>query len=124
MSVFKIGKVVLRSMFKKPATLMYPVIQREWQDRTRGSIDIDEGMCILCGICAKKCPTNAITVSREQRTWVIERMQCVQCGSCVEVCPKKCLIMNPEYTESSATKITDCVSVPEQPKPATAQAAE
>ena len=114
----------MRSLFKKPATLMYPVIPRTWQERTRGSIDIDETTCILCGICSKKCPTNAITVSREQRTWAIERMQCIQCGSCVETCPKKCLLMNPLYTAPSQTKTTDCIMVPEQPKPEPAQAAE
>ena len=118
MGSFSIGKIVLRSLFKKPATLMYPVVPREWQERTRGSIEIDEKACILCGICAKKCPTDAIAVSREQKTWVIERMQCVQCGSCVEACPKKCLLMDPKYTAPSTTKITDSVIVPEQPKPA------
>ena len=114
---FRIGKVVLGSMFKKPATLMYPVIARQWQERTRGSIKIEEESCILCGICARKCPTNAIAVSRDQRTWAIERMRCVQCGSCVETCPKKCLFMLPEYTAPNAEKIVDCFDVPEQAKP-------
>ena len=113
MSAFKIGKVVLRSLFKKPATLMYPVVPRTWQERTRGSISIEEGSCILCGICAKKCPTDAIEVSREKRSWLIERMQCLQCGSCVEVCPKKCLNMDPEYTASDFVKVTDSVLIPE-----------
>ena len=103
---------------------MYPVVPRQWQERTRGSIGIEEGSCILCGICSKRCPTNAITVSRDGRTWTIERMRCIQCGSCVETCPKKCLIMYPEYTEPSATKITDCINVPEQQKPEAVKAAE
>ena len=117
MGSFKIGKVVLRSLFKKPATLMYPVVPRTWYERTRGSIDIEEASCILCGICAKRCPTNAIAVSRDQRTWTIERMQCVQCGGCVEVCPKKCLLMNPLYTAPGTEKVIDSISIPEQPKP-------
>jgi len=121
---FRIGKVVLRSLFKKPATLMYPIVAREWQARTRGSIDIEKETCILCGICARKCPTNAIAVSRDQRTWVIERMQCIQCGNCVDVCPKKCLLMNPMYTAPDTVKIVDSVSIPEQPKPEAAKAAE
>ena len=54
MGAFKFAKTVLKSTFKKPATLMYPVVEREWQERTRGSIDIDADKCILCGICGKK----------------------------------------------------------------------
>jgi len=124
---FKIGGVVLKSLFNKPATLMYPVVPRTWQERTRGSIGIEEADCILCGICSKKCPTHAITVVRDQRTWAVERMQCIQCGSCVESCPKKCLCMHPEYTAPGTEKITDVVHVPEQPKqpkPEAAAAAE
>ena len=113
----RIGKIVLGSMFKKPATLMYPVIPRTWFERTRGSIDIEEKSCILCGICARKCPTNAISTDKVQREWAIERMQCIQCGCCVEVCPKKCLHMNPVYTTPGSEKVIDNVRVPEQPKP-------
>ena len=116
MGSFSIGKTVLKSLFKKPATLMYPVVPRVWQERTRGSIGLEEEKCILCGICSKKCPTHAIAVSREERTWVIERMLCIQCANCVEVCPKKCLFMLPEYTVPSTTKTIDSVQVPEQLK--------
>ena len=117
MGFYKITKVVMRSLFKKPATLMYPVVPRKWQDRTRGNIGIEKTGCILCGICVRKCPTNAIKVSKEDRTWAILRMQCIQCGSCVETCPKKCLVMNPEYTAPNTEKVIDIVSIPEQPKP-------
>jgi formate hydrogenlyase subunit 6/NADH:ubiquinone oxidoreductase subunit I len=116
MASFKIAKVILKSLFKKPATLMYPVVEREWQERTRGQIGIEESKCIVCGICAKKCPANAIMVERKDRTWAIERMQCVQCNSCVEVCPKKCLVMENQYTEPGAEKITDVFDIPEQEK--------
>ena len=118
MVIFKIGKLVLRSLFGKPATLMYPVVARQWQERTRGSIAITEGDCILCGICAKKCPTHAITVSKAERLWAIERMKCIQCSNCVEVCPKKCLTMAPEYSAPDTEKKADSYSIPEAaPKP-------
>lgn len=107
MATFKIGKVVLGSLFKKPATRMYPVVAREWQDRTRGHVEIDVTSCITCGICQRKCPANAITVSRDTRTWEIQRMQCVQCGACVDNCPKKCLTMKPEYTAPGGEKVID-----------------
>lgn len=106
------------SLFKKPATLMYPVVPRKWQERTRGHIAIDINSCIYCGICQKKCPTNAITVSRGDRSWTIERMQCIQCSCCVEVCPKKCLTNENSYTTPHTEKITDTfVGPPPEPKP-------
>lgn len=112
MATFKIAKVLAKSFFKKPATLMYPVIAREWQERTRGSIDIDADSCILCGICAKRCPTHAIETDRTTGLWTIHRMQCIQCGECAQACPKKCLSMNPKYTEPQPEKVVDEVEVP------------
>ncbi|MCB6993292.1 4Fe-4S binding protein [bacterium 210820-DFI.6.37] len=118
MATFRIGKVVLKSLFKKPATLMYPVVPREWQERTRGQIGIRKEDCIVCGICAKKCPANAITVDRNKRTWTIERMQCIQCNCCVEVCPKTCLTMENQYTEPGTEKVVHTFEIPKQDKPA------
>jgi formate hydrogenlyase subunit 6/NADH:ubiquinone oxidoreductase subunit I len=92
---------------------MYPVIPREWQERTRGHIGIIEEDCILCGICSKKCPTNCITVDRTKRKWIIERMQCIQCGCCVDVCPKKCLTMEKSYTSPETFKIVDTFDIPQ-----------
>ena len=123
MGTFKIAKTVLKSMFNKPATLMYPVVAREWQERTRGNIDIEVESCILCGICSKKCPTSAIEVDRKGRTWEIQRMQCVQCGACVEACPKDCLIMNPQYTSLDGEKTIDTFDIPAQKKPEKKEAA-
>ncbi|MDD4565444.1 MAG: 4Fe-4S dicluster domain-containing protein [Eubacteriales bacterium] len=117
MGTLKLGKMTMRSLFKKPATLMYPVIPREWQERTRGHIDIDVDVCIFCGICQKKCPTNALTVDKAERTWTIERMKCIQCSCCVDVCPTKCLTNENTYTTPSTEKIADTfVGPPPKPK--------
>lgn len=126
MATFKIGKLLLRSLFKKPATLMYPVVQRQWQERTRGHVEINETVCILCSICARKCPCGAITVDKATRTWQIQRMQCIQCSACVDNCPKKCLSMKPEYTTPDTKKVVDVFNIPapeEAPKAETAPAA-
>ncbi|MEG2199590.1 MAG: 4Fe-4S binding protein [Anaerovorax sp.] len=92
MAMFKMGRMVMRSLFKKPATLMYPVVPREYFAGTRGHISIDENSCILCGICQKKCPSEAIQVVRKDKTWTIDKGACVLCNVCVEACPKKCLV--------------------------------
>jgi formate hydrogenlyase subunit 6/NADH:ubiquinone oxidoreductase subunit I len=114
MANLKIGKMVMRSLFKKPATLMYPVIPREYKERTRGHIEVDMEACILCGICSKKCPTDAITVSRDDKTWQIERMSCIQCSCCVEVCPKKCLTNVGIYTTPDVIKLSETFVKPEE----------
>jgi formate hydrogenlyase subunit 6/NADH:ubiquinone oxidoreductase subunit I len=122
-AVLKIGRMVMDSLFKKPATLMYPVAQREWQERTRGHIEIDMDACILCGICMRKCPTGAIAVDRAAKSWSIQRMQCIQCSCCVELCPKKCLLNRNSYTAPDTRKVVDSFVKPE-PEPAPAAAAE
>ncbi|MDR3294259.1 MAG: 4Fe-4S dicluster domain-containing protein [Clostridiales Family XIII bacterium] len=120
MAILKIGKMIMGSLFKKPATLMYPVIPRQWQEKTRGHIEVVMADCILCGICARKCPTDAITVAKDARTWTIQRMQCVQCSCCVEVCPKKCLTNKNEYTAPDTRKIVDSYEKPADPPAAEA----
>lgn len=116
MGVFSIGKVVIGSLFKKPSTLMYPVIPREWEERTRGAVSINVDGCVLCGACARACPTNAIEVDRKAATWTIERMACVQCKGCVDSCPPKCLVMDQKYTEPGGEKIFDKFDIPPRKK--------
>ena len=115
MANMKMGKMIMRSLFKKPATLMYPVIPREYPENTRGHIEVDMSACILCGICMKKCPTDAITVDRAQNTWSIQRMRCIQCSCCEEVCPKKCITNESAYTSPNVVKIADTYEKPELP---------
>lgn len=63
--------------------------QKEEAAPQGGKIVNDMEKCILCGLCARKCPQEAITVDRkESRTWVIDRSACVQCGACIDACLK------------------------------------
>ena len=107
MSAFSFSKTVLHNLFSKPATRMYPQVARVYPERTRGQIGINIDDCIFCGICSKKCPTGAIAVSRETKSWTIKRFGCIQCGECVGVCPKKCLTMLQAYSTPNATKTVD-----------------
>lgn len=107
MALFAIAGEVMKSLFRKPATLMYPAVPRKWQAATRGHIAIDIHACIFCGVCSKKCPTHAIVVDRPDKSWEIERLRCIQCGCCVEVCPKKCLTMEQAYTSPSTGSVKD-----------------
>ena len=112
---FKFAGTILGSMFKKPSTLMYPVVPREWQERTRGAVSIVGEDCIGCGICQRACPTNAIEVDKNAGSWTIQRMQCIQCSACVDGCPKKCLTMENLYTIPDVVKVVDTVEIPAKP---------
>ncbi|MEI8216802.1 MAG: 4Fe-4S binding protein [Eubacteriales bacterium] len=118
MGVFKIGKMIISSMFNKPATLMYPVIARVYTPITRGHIDIAMDGCIFCGICSKRCPTHAIVVEKPTKEWSIARLQCIQCNCCVEVCPTKCLTMANTYSPSVTERSMDTfVQAPKEDVP-------
>lgn len=56
----------------------------------KGKLGIADG-CVYCGICAKQCPEQAITVDRANKTWTVDESKCVQCGICTTKCPKKVL---------------------------------
>ncbi len=54
-------------------------------------IVIDEEECVGCGVCADKCPTQAITLDRE--TWIVrcDHSKCIQCLTCTLECPVECI---------------------------------
>jgi ech hydrogenase subunit F len=100
MEFLPMAGTALKNLFSRPATRLYPKTERLPFAGNRGHIEIDFTQCILCGICARKCPTNAIAVDRANKEWKIDRLQCVICAGCVVACPKKCLFLKPERTES------------------------
>ena len=108
MALMNFTPTVLKNLFSKPVTNMYPAVKKEYPKATRGSIDIDIDDCIFCGICAKKCPTEAIRIEKFEKSWIIERLSCINCAYCVDSCPKKCLKVNNQYTSPSEKKYADC----------------
>ena len=46
----------------------------------------DKDICIDCGMCAKKCPQNAILKSNSE--YISLDNKCIGCGICSAVCPK------------------------------------
>jgi ech hydrogenase subunit F len=63
----------------------------------------------------RNCPSDAITVDRNARTWKINRFACVQCKECVTNCPKKCLTMDTEYTAPATEKEEEVLQGPPPP---------
>lgn len=97
MCLLGMTKTVLKNLFSRPATERYPFVAKEFVPGARGKVDIEIEKCIYCSICQRKCPTAAIVVSKDPKTWSINRMSCISCNACVEVCPKKCLVLNVKY---------------------------
>ena len=104
MSFFSMSKVVLKSLFQKPSTRNYPHDAAQPMAGSRGRIAIAAEQCIYCGLCAKKCPTAALSVKKPEKEWAIDRLRCIVCGYCVDVCPKKCLTMKTSYSPPTITK--------------------
>ena len=46
---------------------------------------VDEKNCVKCGLCAKKCPVNAISADGLH----VDMNVCINCMCCISVCPRK-----------------------------------
>ncbi len=61
--------------------------------------------CINCDICEPECPNDAIFQGEEY--YEIEPSKCTECvghfeeSQCTKVCPISCIIIDPEYIEST-----------------------
>lgn len=99
MGMMEFTKAAIRNLLSTKDTKLYPLEEKKEYELTRGHIEIEIDKCIFCGLCSRKCPTSAIKVSREEKSWQIDRLRCIQCEYCSEICPKKCLSMENEYTK-------------------------
>ncbi len=55
-------------------------------------IRIDQGDCLGCGICVKRCPNNAIFININGKAEVDHEI-CLTCGYCAPKCPVLAIIM-------------------------------
>ena len=110
MSFFSITKTLFGSMFSKPPTIKLKDLNSHFTRHTRGHIENDINACIFCGLCARRCPTHALAVNKNGRSWSVERFKCVQCNCCVEICPANCLRMLNQSTEVSPEMLTETLT--------------
>ena len=103
MAIVSFKKTVIHNLFSKPKTRK---VEKEFPAGTRGHVENDMDLCILCGLCSIKCPTHAITVDKAEKTWSIRPMSCIQCRCCVDNCPKKSLSMGLRFQEPGSEKVT------------------
>lgn len=106
--------ITMSHFFKKPATVRYPEVEREFSLNFRGmhSLKLDEDgreRCTACGLCALSCPAEAITMVAAERkkdeehlyreekyaaVYEINMLRCIFCGLCEEACPKEALYLD------------------------------
>ncbi len=73
---------------------------------TGTTVVLDVDRCSACTLCARDCPTGAITASGDAGVCLSFRSAlCDGCGACVELCPEKCL----QLKQGKAETQTDAV---------------
>ena len=91
-------------------TLQYPTEKTQRSQRWRGlhRLKVDEKgelKCVACGLCARICPSEAITIvpyeeegkTRYPKKFVIDELRCIFCGFCQEACPEGAIELTEVY---------------------------
>jgi len=103
--------VTFSYMFRKPITIQYPdrtklPVTSMLPARSRGTLEMDAGLCTGCTMCAKQCPIDCIhievqkdeeTKQRMLTSFVIDAAKCMFCGLCVEACPSGAIRHSHEF---------------------------
>lgn len=101
-----IGDIV-QSLFKRPATVLYPFERSESTVNLRGKLHYDSEKCVGCQLCVKDCPADALelmVVDKVNKRFVMRYNidRCTFCNQCVKSCKPACLSLSDEEWELAA----------------------
>lgn len=118
-SLFEPFKLI-RNLFKKPMTLIFPLESLPPIDYYRGRQLLDIEKCVGCGMCSRVCPNDAVKMVEynDKKCPEIHMGKCCFCGLCAEHCPTQALQMTSYvfiagYDKSFAVYGPEKLSTPE-----------
>ena len=69
---------------------------------SHAKIYVNEDTCTHCGLCASKCPVQAISKDGQH----LDEQLCINCMRCIQVCPKHSRYISQEYLSALITKLS------------------
>jgi len=97
----------------KPAlsgSLAVPAIpgKRPYKKSSSGFVPSTDSHCTNCGLCAEKCPAQAISKDNGK---VTDKSKCISCMRCVSICPVHARSLNKVTVSVVASAIKKACSV-------------
>ncbi len=111
--------VTFKAFFQPVVTVQYPREELDITPNYRGHIELvrdsETGACpcMVCGMCARACPSGCITVKGEKKEgekkkslieFKLDFTKCSLCGTCVETCPRGAINYSQDYNIAGFTR--------------------
>ena len=67
MGLMEFTKTIIKNLLSSSVTKSYQEEKNYNYELTRGHIEINTEDCLYCGLCSRKCPTEAISINRQNK---------------------------------------------------------